>query len=79
MISWNPVIQPKFIQQPLLQPGLLSHHPPGPPTVLMANYRIPGQTDRLDEFFKGGLYPEDVLACAAALRLRRPVKWIEDR
>src|SRR5262249_48638779 len=25
------------------------------------------------------LYPEDVLACAAALRLKRPIKWIEDR
>src|SRR5262249_55085534 len=28
---------------------------------------------------RGELYPEDVLACAAALALRRPVKWIEDR
>jgi aerobic carbon-monoxide dehydrogenase large subunit len=28
---------------------------------------------------RGELYPEDVLACFAALRLRRPVKWIEDR
>ena len=28
---------------------------------------------------RGELYPEDVLACAAALRLRRPIKWIEDR
>jgi aerobic carbon-monoxide dehydrogenase large subunit len=28
---------------------------------------------------RGELYPEDVLACAAALRLDRPVKWIEDR
>src|SRR5581483_1882263 len=28
---------------------------------------------------RGELYPEDVLACAAALRLRRPVKWVEDR
>ena len=28
---------------------------------------------------RGELYPEDVLACAAALRLKRPVKWIEDR
>ena len=27
---------------------------------------------------RGELYPEDVLACAAALRLGRPVKWIED-
>ena len=28
---------------------------------------------------RGELYPEDVVACAAALRLGRPVKWIEDR
>ena len=28
---------------------------------------------------RGELYPEDVLVCAAALRLWRPVKWIEDR
>ena len=28
---------------------------------------------------RGELYPEDVLACFAALRLRRPIKWIEDR
>src|SRR5579859_4748887 len=28
---------------------------------------------------RGELYPEDVLVCAAALRLRRPIKWIEDR
>jgi len=28
---------------------------------------------------RGELYPEDVLLCAAAHRLRRPVKWIEDR
>jgi aerobic carbon-monoxide dehydrogenase large subunit len=28
---------------------------------------------------RGELYPEDVLVCAATLRLRRPVKWIEDR
>ncbi|TNC08366.1 xanthine dehydrogenase family protein molybdopterin-binding subunit [Methylobacterium terricola] len=28
---------------------------------------------------RGEIYPEDVLACAAALRLRRPVRWIEDR
>src|SRR5438874_10076414 len=27
----------------------------------------------------GELYPEDLLVCAAALRLGRPVKWIEDR
>src|SRR5262249_755343 len=28
---------------------------------------------------RGELYPEDVLACLGALRLDRPVKWIEDR
>jgi aerobic carbon-monoxide dehydrogenase large subunit len=28
---------------------------------------------------RGELYPEDVLACLGTLRLRRPVKWIEDR
>jgi aerobic carbon-monoxide dehydrogenase large subunit len=28
---------------------------------------------------RGELYPEDVLACLAALRLGRAVKWIEDR
>jgi aerobic carbon-monoxide dehydrogenase large subunit len=28
---------------------------------------------------RGELYPEDVLLCVAAMRLRRPVKWIEDR
>ncbi|HEX5507619.1 MAG TPA: xanthine dehydrogenase family protein molybdopterin-binding subunit [Pseudolabrys sp.] len=28
---------------------------------------------------RGELYPEDVLACYAALKLRMPIKWIEDR
>jgi carbon-monoxide dehydrogenase large subunit/6-hydroxypseudooxynicotine dehydrogenase subunit gamma len=28
---------------------------------------------------RGELYPEDVLACLGALRLKRAVKWIEDR
>lgn len=28
---------------------------------------------------RGELYPEDVLVCLAAQRLRRPIKWIEDR
>ncbi len=28
---------------------------------------------------RGEMYPEDVLVCAAALKLRRPIKWIEDR
>jgi carbon-monoxide dehydrogenase large subunit len=28
---------------------------------------------------RGELYPEDLLVCLAALRLNRPIKWIEDR
>src|SRR3984957_12569704 len=28
---------------------------------------------------RGEIYPEDVLVCVAALRLQRPIKWIEDR
>ncbi len=28
---------------------------------------------------RGELYPEDVLAALAAVRLRRPIKWVEDR
>jgi CO/xanthine dehydrogenase Mo-binding subunit len=28
---------------------------------------------------RGELYPEDVLICLGALRLNRPIKWIEDR
>ena len=28
---------------------------------------------------RGEIYPEDVLVCLAALRLDRPIKWIEDR
>src|SRR5215475_1315105 len=28
---------------------------------------------------RGELYPEDVLVCVSAMRLGRPVKWIEDR
>jgi len=28
---------------------------------------------------RGELYPEDVLVCLGALRLRKPVKWVEDR
>lgn len=28
---------------------------------------------------RGELYPEDVLVLVAAMRLRRPIKWIEDR
>lgn len=45
-------------------------------------------TDRIDLLeghvgggfgIRGELYPEDVLACLGAIRLERPVKWIEDR
>ncbi len=28
---------------------------------------------------RGELYPEDILVCVAAIKLGRPVKWIEDR
>ena len=28
---------------------------------------------------RGEIYPEDILVCVAALKFRRPVKWIEDR
>ncbi len=28
---------------------------------------------------RGEIYPEDILACAAALKFKRPIKWIEDR
>jgi len=28
---------------------------------------------------RGEIYPEDVLVCLGALRLNRPIKWIEDR
>ena len=28
---------------------------------------------------RGELYPEDVLMCSAAMKLLRPIKWIEDR
>lgn len=28
---------------------------------------------------KGGIYPEYVIACYAAMKMRRPVKWIETR
>ena len=28
---------------------------------------------------RGEMYPEDVLVCAAALKFKRPIKWIEDR
>ncbi len=28
---------------------------------------------------RGEIYPEDVLVCAAALKFKKPVKWIEDR
>ncbi len=48
--------------------------------------RLPPSSVHLHEGHTGGgfgvrgeLYPEDVLTCLGALRLRRPVKWIEDR
>jgi carbon-monoxide dehydrogenase large subunit len=28
---------------------------------------------------RGEIYPEDILVCAAALKFRKPIKWIEDR
>ena len=28
---------------------------------------------------RGEIYPEDVLVCVAALKFKRPIKWIEDR
>ncbi|MGI8525382.1 MAG: xanthine dehydrogenase family protein molybdopterin-binding subunit, partial [Pseudolabrys sp.] len=28
---------------------------------------------------RGEIYPEDIIACAAALKFHKPVKWIEDR
>ena len=28
---------------------------------------------------RGEIYPEDVLVCAAALKFKKPIKWIEDR
>ncbi|HVB82365.1 MAG TPA: xanthine dehydrogenase family protein molybdopterin-binding subunit [Candidatus Binataceae bacterium] len=49
-------------------------------------FGIPPSTIELYENHVGGgfgvrgeLYPEDLLVCFAALKLRRPVKWIEDR
>ena len=30
MIGRNPVVETKFVEQPLLQPRLLPHHPPVP-------------------------------------------------
>jgi hypothetical protein len=53
VIDWNPVIEPKFVEQALLQSGLFSHHPSGPPTVLMVDCRIPGQGDLLGKFLMG--------------------------
>jgi len=47
--------------------------------------RAPSTIDLFENHVGGGfgirgeLYPEDVLVCLAALRLKRPVKWIEDR
>jgi CO/xanthine dehydrogenase Mo-binding subunit len=54
--------------------------------ALAAMLRLPLDRIHLHEGHVGGgfgirgeLYPEDVLACAAALRVGRPIKWIEDR
>jgi aerobic carbon-monoxide dehydrogenase large subunit len=47
--------------------------------------RAPSTIDLFENHVGGGfgirgeLYPEDVLVCLAALRFKRPVKWIEDR
>ncbi|MCW2905147.1 MAG: xanthine dehydrogenase [Streptosporangiaceae bacterium] len=47
--------------------------------------RSPSSIDLFENHVGGGfgirgeLYPEDVLVCIGALRLQRPVKWIEDR
>jgi carbon-monoxide dehydrogenase large subunit len=47
--------------------------------------RSPGSVNLFEGHVGGGfgvrgeLYPEDVLVCLGALRLGRPVKWIEDR
>src|SRR5258708_1740312 len=57
------------------------------PTCLSARLlrRSPGSVPLFEGHVGGGfairgeLYPEDVLVCLAALRLARPVKWIEDR
>jgi aerobic carbon-monoxide dehydrogenase large subunit len=55
-------------------------------TILAPIFGLPPGSLRLTEVDVGGgfgvrgeLYPEDVLACLGALRLSRPVKWIEDR
>ena len=47
--------------------------------------RKPGTVQLLEGHVGGGfgvrgeIYPEDLLVCAAALKFRRPIKWIEDR
>ncbi|HZP69934.1 MAG TPA: xanthine dehydrogenase family protein molybdopterin-binding subunit [Pseudolabrys sp.] len=47
--------------------------------------REPGQVQLYEGHVGGGfgirgeMYPEDVLVCAAALKFRKPIKWIEDR
>jgi hypothetical protein len=46
-------VDPKFIEQILLEP-VLSHHSPGSPADLKADYRIPDQTGLLDESFNIG-------------------------
>jgi len=44
VINRNPIFEPKFIEQLLLPPALLSHHSPSPPTDLMVNCIIPAQS-----------------------------------
>ena len=47
---------------------------PGPGRIELSEGHVGGGFG-----IRGELYPEDVLVCTAAYRLRRPVKWIEDR
>jgi len=45
-----------------------------PLSVVLKEYHVGGGFG-----VRGELYPEDFLVCAAAMRLGRPIKWIEDR
>jgi carbon-monoxide dehydrogenase large subunit len=45
-----------------------------PASVQLIEYHVGGGFG-----VRGELYPDDILACVAAMRLERPVKWIEDR
>jgi CO/xanthine dehydrogenase Mo-binding subunit len=54
---------------------LIAHMLARPPsTVQCYEYHVGGGFG-----IRGELYPEDMLVCVAAMRLERPVKWIEDR